>query len=161
MDAKPLNIVAIANYFLLLADNAGRKLTNKKLQKILYYAQAWNLALKGAPLFKEPIEAWIHGPAIPAIYRRYKKYGFGVIQEKGADAVPSEHKDILDEVWRVYGKFDAEYLELLTHSEEPWILARHGLDVDEHSNMLITHESMQAFYSSLWQKIQAENASSE
>lgn len=158
---KTLAISAAANYFLFLADYSERKLTNKKLQKLLYYAQAWTLALKNAPLFKEPVEAWIHGPAIPAIYRRYKKYGFGPIPEKGSDKIPSEHKQMLDEIWMIYGKYDAEYLELLTHSEEPWIRARHGLDVDESSNVLISHESMQEFYASLWRKVEAKNAASE
>lgn len=150
-DVSALNV---ALYFIFVAEKAQRRLTNKKLQKLLYYAQAWSLALKGVPMFKEDIEAWIHGPVIPVVYRHYKKYGSGVLEEKTkfVAAILSRHIDILDEVWRVYGKYDADYLELLTHNEEPWIHARNEIDSHQASMTVISHEIMRSFYSSLLQK---------
>ena len=160
MEKKQLSAQTVANYFLSMAQKAGREVTNKKLQKLIYYAQAWSLALDNFPLFKEEIEAWIHGPVVPNIYRRYKKYGYGFIKDPGSDLHPdlAAHKSLLDEIWAVYGIYDAEYLELLSHSEDPWIFARHTLDGDEMSSAPISQEIMRSYYTSLLAKIKARNA---
>ena len=144
-------LLALAQYLIMLAENAKRPLTNKKLQKLLYYAQAWSLVLRNKPLFDEPIEAWIHGPVVPSVYRRYKEFGFGFIKEKNISSnLPcDEIKELLDEVWQIYGKYDADYLEALSHSESPWIQARSTLDAETNSSAIISHESMIAFYSRL------------
>lgn len=48
-----------ADYFLSKIDeDAGDVITNLKLQKLVYYAQGFSLALCGRPLFAERIEAW-------------------------------------------------------------------------------------------------------
>src|SRR5689334_14747494 len=76
-----LSCDTVADFFLLQVDDlAGDTISNLKLQKLCYYAQAWSLALDGKPLFGERIEAWAHGPAIPALYGRFKKYGFQAIE---------------------------------------------------------------------------------
>lgn len=151
MTKKTLSALVTAHYLLSTACRAERKLTNKKLQKLLYYAQAWSLAINKTPLFADPIEAWIHGPVVPSVYHRYKKYGSRPIEEKPRKNEPllASHKEIIDEVWRVYGKYDADYLELLTHSEAPWINTRHELDCQEASSKVIPHSLMKAFYSDL------------
>jgi|ADGO01.1.fsa_nt_gi Uncharacterized phage-associated protein len=115
----------VADYFILKSDAENRVITNKKLQKLVYYAQAWHLVFTNKKLFNDPIEAWMHGPAVRSLWHKYKKYGYSPITEKPLR--PNIKKDavaLLDEVWRVYGKHDANYLEALTHSEEPWINAR-------------------------------------
>lgn len=138
----------IANFFIWKAHKENKQLTNKKLQKLLYYAQAWHLALEEKPLFKEGIEAWVHGPAVRKIYFKYRAFGFAYIEEQIDEDKISELKNIaiLNEVWKVYGKFDADYLEALTHNEQPWLDAREGLSKDEASNNRISHESMRDFY---------------
>jgi len=143
--------LSLAQYFISQGENAGRPITNKKLQKLLYYAQAWSLVLRDAPLFNEPIEAWIHGPVVPSVYRQYKEFGFAPInnQEYDQNTFPEEIEDLLDEVWDIYGKYDANYLEALSHSEAPWIQARSTLDSDTNSSAIISHESMKNFYSTL------------
>lgn len=50
-------------------------ITHLKLQKLLYYAQGVFLAITGKRLFKEPIEAWQHGPVVAEVYDEYKKFG--------------------------------------------------------------------------------------
>jgi len=155
MNTKKIDeLTAVTEYFLFLAEKCKRKLTNKKLQKLLYYAQAWSLALTGQTIFNEPIEAWIHGPVVPSIYRRFKKYGFGLIEDAGSEDLLSLKgiKSVLDEVWRVYGKYDAGYLELLTHSEDPWIFARNDLDTKKASKAVISIDSMLHFYTTLLNK---------
>jgi len=66
----------IAKYFITLANPETEDfITNLKLQKLLYYAQGFHLALFGKPLFRESLEAWQYGPVVPEIYRIYKQYG--------------------------------------------------------------------------------------
>ena len=53
----------VAKYFLALTDeDAGDLISNLKLQKLVYYAQGFHLALFDTPMFGEPIEAWTHVP---------------------------------------------------------------------------------------------------
>ncbi len=64
----------VAEYFLSLADEeAGDFLSNLKLQKLVYYAQGFHLALFNRPLFMAAIHAWQHGPVVPELYHAYKK----------------------------------------------------------------------------------------
>lgn len=140
----------VAEYFIAKARVSGKHISNKKLQKLVYYAQAWNLVINNEPLFKDPIEAWIHGPAIRTLYSKYKKYGYDTIKDDVALPVFSqEQQDVLDEVWDVYGKYDANYLEVLSHSEDPWLKARGEAENNERSQMIIEPELMKAFYGRL------------
>lgn len=139
------------NYLIYLNNKSGRDdFTNKKLQKLLYYSQAWNLVLKNKPLFKEDFEAWVHGPAIPVVYKKYKNCGSCAIKEevkeKDFKRLSDEEKNIIDEVWKVYGKHDANYLELLTHNETPWQKARTGCQVYEISRNIIKKDEMKKYY---------------
>jgi uncharacterized phage-associated protein len=61
-------------------------MSNLKLQKLMYYAQGFSLVLFNKPLFPERIEAWIHGPVIPAVYHKYKGYGAITALARQADA---------------------------------------------------------------------------
>ena len=63
-----------ADYFLSKIDeDAGDVITNLKLQKLVYYAQGFSLALCGRPLFAERIEAWQHGPVCPLFSQSTKR----------------------------------------------------------------------------------------
>ncbi|MEK7525024.1 MAG: type II toxin-antitoxin system antitoxin SocA domain-containing protein [Patescibacteria group bacterium] len=138
----------IAKYFIWKAAREGKGISNKKLQKLLYYAQAWNLVLNDKPLFKDNIEAWIHGPAIWSVYQEYKNFGFNdiVIDVKESEIADIKEKDVLDNVWGVYGKYDAQYLEVLTHAEEPWQKARESVDESSISRNVIPIGLIKSFY---------------
>ena len=70
----------VANWFTCSLDReAGDSITHLKLQKLIYYSQAWSLALNGIALFEEDFEAWAHGPVIPEVYQEYKEYGFNAL----------------------------------------------------------------------------------
>jgi uncharacterized phage-associated protein len=143
-------VLLIAKYFISRNIKDKRSLSNKKLQKLLYYAQAWNLVLNNKKLFNNDIEAWIHGPAIRSIYTRYKGFGFNNIEDKiDENEFKSLSKDeikVLNAVWDVYGKYDADYLEKLTHSEEPWISTRNNLLPYEGSTRVISTDLMKNYY---------------
>lgn len=136
------SVYDVANYFLAQADeDAGDSISNLKLQKLVYYAQGLHLALFDAPLFDEPLEAWMHGPVSPALYRVFRDYGSaGIPVPQGAnfDALNDEQKEFLDEVYSVYGQFSAWKLRNMTHEEAPW--------KDTPSNMVISHEALKEFF---------------
>lgn len=114
----------IARYFLARSDSeVGDILSNLKLQKLCYYAQGVALAARGEPLFEERIEAWLHGPVVPALYRRYKEYGAGAIPpvaDLDLTAYDDADRRILDDVYDFYGQYSAWRLRDMTHSEAPW-----------------------------------------
>ena len=149
---KPTYTAAqIAEYILDKANKEGRPISNKKLQKLVFYSQAWSIVLNNKRLFPEKIEAWVHGPAVRTLYVKFKEFGYSPIKTDGDAGVVSEislkDRKLLDDVWNVYGKFDASYLELLTHSEKPWQDARQGLQSHESSENEITPSSLKDFYS--------------
>jgi uncharacterized phage-associated protein len=114
----------VADYFLATVDeDSGDNLSNLKLQKLVYYAQGFHLALTGEPLFPNRIMAWDHGPVVPGLYHKYKKYGSGAIPQPD-DYDPSgclpEVREILDAVNCVYGQYSPLKLAKLTHIEPPW-----------------------------------------
>ena len=138
----------IAKYFIASFQRKREPISNLKLQKLLYYAQAWHLALYGTPIFSENIEAWVHGPVVRSVFREYKQSGWNPLFAEGHSNISSEQvKYHLKEVIRAYGKFDAVALERMTHGESPWRDARGNLAPDEPSNRVITNEAMEKFYS--------------
>jgi uncharacterized phage-associated protein len=127
----------------------GDLLTNLKLQKLLYYVQAWHLAFFAAPMFDEDFEAWVHGPVEPGTYRRFKQFGQAPIIDSYTPAkLPFAQQRHLVEVMKVYGGMSAFELERRTHQEEPWLAARRGIPADEPSTAVIDKEYMRRFYRS-------------
>lgn len=144
---------SVADFFLLQIDqNAGDTISNLKLQKLCYYAQAWALALGDPPLFGERIEAWAHGPVIPELYHRFKKYKWNAIDpsEVSSDPYQDLHaQDIgfLGDIWAKYGGLSAKQLERLTHSESPWKDAYGDTRPGGACDVEIGHQAMKDYYS--------------
>lgn len=141
------SIFDVANWFL-----HKKPMTQKKLQKMCYYAQAWCYALKGYRLADTDFQAWIHGPVSPVLYDRFKLFGFKPIMMKGNFKSPfkKEDEELLEDVWTTYGDETGNSLEALSHREEPWIKARHGYEPNERCMVVITPESMKEYYKSIY-----------
>lgn len=138
----------IAEYFIWLANETGSFISNLKLQKLVYYAQAWHLALFNEPLFQEDFQAWVHGPVIPDLYHRYKQFSWRPIDEEASPNFPEDILVFLEEVADEYFACDAYALEQMTHVEDPWLRAREGLPMDAPSNEVIRKEWMKEYYGS-------------
>ncbi len=124
-------------------------MTAMKLQKLVYYCQAWSLVWDDRPMFPERIEAWANGPVVPDLYYRHRgKYmvsGWqGSIKNLDQDA-----RDTIDQILDFYGSETSQWLSDLTHAEDPWANARSGLPVGARSDKEITHADMAEYYSSL------------
>ena len=142
----------VAKYYLCLVDReAGDTISNLKLQKLVYYAQAWSLVLRGEPLYDEQIQAWMHGPVVPVVYYSYRKHGSSSIPHPtdfdGIETFSSDEIEVLDEVWRAYGDLSGTALRNLTHQETPWLKARVGLEEGDASDRPIDLQEMKEYYS--------------
>ena len=137
----------VADYFINQAHEVGDPISHLKLQKLVYYAQAWYLALYGEALVDERFEAWVHGPVSPTLYQRFKGNSWSPIEaDVGAPDLPPEVREHLAEIFEAYGGFSALDLERLTHAEEPWIAARGDLEPTAPSTNPISEDLMRRFY---------------
>jgi len=125
----------------------GRPLSPMKLQKLVYYSQAWQLAWTGKPLFAEPIQAWAMGPVVPELYRLHRGlYEVTDWPSGSPDDLTADERQAITSVMCTYGEKQARWLSARTHEEEPWLLAREGLPEGASSNREITQASMLRYY---------------
>jgi len=118
-----------------------------KLQKLLYYSQAWHLAGHGPPLFDAPIEAWQRGPVVPEVYRRHVGQTEVHSWEEGDPArLGATERAVVRSVVERYGGFSRHELSEMAHEEEPWRAARSGLADSEPSSAPIRHEVMRRYF---------------
>lgn len=149
-----MDIFSAAKYFLSKVDEEeGVLITHLKLQKIVYYAQAWYLAIYQRRLFEDAeFQAWAHGPVSPELFQEYRVYGYQPIpfpEDFDLAEYGRKERDFLDQIWSLYGKYDAKYLEALTHKEDPWIDARGDLPEGARCENPISDELMVEYYGGL------------
>ncbi len=124
-------------------------MTAMKLQKLVYYCQAWALVWDEKPMFAERVEAWANGPVVRELYDRHRGV-FRVDRWEGdPDALNADEKDTIDKVLEFYGKMSSQELSDLTHRELPWQNARISLGPGQRGNQEITHAEMAEYYSGL------------
>jgi len=130
----PWSARAVANTLLEIAEKVGASVTPLKLQKLIYYAHGWALALLGRPLIDEQVQAWKFGPVIESVYHAFKRFGNGRITQLAADFDDSgkpytpiippsavDERQLLERVWSTYGKFSGVQLSNMTHKPgSPW-----------------------------------------
>ena len=137
----------------------GRKMSHLKLQKLLFYVDAYHLAYFGKQLVEDEFEAWAHGPVSRVLYNKlrdksvlYKEIQY-VVEEGEIDpleTVPSiineSQLEIVDTVLDTFGDMTGTQLEALTHSEEPWISAREGFQEGDRCTEKISKELTKVYY---------------
>jgi len=126
----------------------GAWLDAMSLQKLLYYVQAWHVAITDEPLFGEQVKAWKDGPVVPQVWheRREQASRRAVAQDLHGIDMDELASDLIDLVLRAYGSMSAEELSVLTHAEEPWKEARGDLPETAWGNEPISLKSMARFY---------------
>lgn len=145
-----VSIYLIAAYFCSQSKpGTMRKMTHLKLQKLVYYAQAYSLAIKNTPMFDERIEAWDHGPVSPDLYARFKEYYYYEIPHCKKPDLPEGMETILNKVWLAFGCYDGQTLEQFTHEEKPWQDARKIAREKNRRHVIITQESIRDYFRSV------------
>ncbi len=138
----------VAKYIL---EQSG-EMTTIKLQKLVYYSQAWSLVWDETPLFDEPIEAWKMGPVVKKLYSAHKGL-YNISAQKlnrgDSNALKDFQRETINAVLKAYGKKPAQWLIDLSHSEEPWKKAREGLPDEYGCDAEIKTVDIAEYYSSL------------
>lgn len=130
---EPYSALAIANYFLDKGVMDGEPIDQLRLQKLVYLAHGWTLAVYDRPLLDEPVEAWRYGPVVPSLYKAFKRWGNDEILENAvsirgtAISVPAIRRDdpetrsLLAKVWEIYKPYSGIQLSNMTHKPgTPW-----------------------------------------
>ena len=124
--AKPVSVLDVAA-FILGKQPKKEPLTAWKLQKLVYYCQAWSLV-------------WDEKPHKGLFYVKAMAKG-------RPDHLSPNQKDTIEHVLQAYGDKTAQWLSDLTHMEEPWIQARKGLRPGERGAAEIDLSTMIEYYS--------------
>ncbi len=125
-------------------------ITAWKLQKLVYYCQAWSLVWDEQPLFKEKILAWANGPVVKELYQLHKgQFRVEKLSKGNSENLSTEQKDSVNHVLKAYGGKTAQWLSDLTHMEDPWLEARNGLKPGERGDVEIKPSTMYEYYSSI------------
>ncbi|MCI4238483.1 SocA family protein [Dickeya dianthicola] len=141
--------ISVANSLIKKAKERGIKdLTPMKLQKLVYFAHAWMLAIDERPLINETVKAWKFGPVIDSVYHEFKTYGaknidsfgteFDLIDIDDNSGVPdvgfitpyvdrsdTKAHSVMDAILDTYGDKSATFLSNLTHAlDSAWSITR-------------------------------------
>jgi uncharacterized phage-associated protein len=149
-----MNINDTCDYIIFRLKEANCGLNLLKLQKLLYYCQAWHLAIHNKPLFVGKFQAWVHGPVNREIYDRFlatktlysEMTKNDVRPEFNAENVEDQDREYIEDVLEAYANFRSSQLEALTHQEQPWVEARRGYKPNERCERELSEETMRTYY---------------
>ena len=140
------NVLDVAAYVL----HQHGPMTTWKLQKLVYYCQAWSLVWDEDVIFPEEIEAWANGPVVRELYNAHKgRYRVSRIRHGDPDVLIDDQRETADIVLSFYGDKSSQWLSDLTHMEDPWREARRGVPDGVRGNNVIPKEHLAEFYGSL------------
>ena len=136
-----VTVYDIAQYIL----EKNGPMTSMKLQKLVYYSQAWATVWDDDVLFDEQVEAWDNGPVVRELWEANKgKFKISSVDGGNASAVNASQRETIDRVLNFYSDKNAQWLSDLTHMEDPWKKA-----FAEGRNTEIFPASMSEYYSTL------------
>lgn len=139
-----MNATEIGKYFYC----KNKDLTEIQIQKLTYYSYVWSMVLNNTKLFDEKPQAWIHGPVFRTLYDSMKTRDF-FNTEGYENKFDDETNYFLEMIYRLYGKYSGNQLEMMTHIEEPWKNARKGIDANERSTQELSDEDIKRYYGNL------------
>lgn len=141
------SVLAVAKFIL---ERTG-EVSAMKLQKLVYYSQAWHMVWEDKPLFDDDFQAWANGPVQPALYAKHR--GLFIVDKsilgEVTDEVEGSAAQNIEKVLSFYGEKSGHWLSNLTHSERPWVEARNGTAMGERSEAVISKASIAEYYGSL------------
>jgi len=161
---KPYDVNTVADYVILsLNGDENFSLVNLKLQKLMYYIQAWSLGINGNPMMDARFEAWVHGPVCIELYNRFKEtkslyatIGKEDVLDYGSNCeMASDDVEFIDYILENYAQYSGVQMEAMTHGEEPWINARKGFESMERCHNEITNQAMKDYYGKKYKSLQA------
>lgn len=147
--SKSVKLVTVFDVASFILKKMGT-MTTMKLQKLIYYCQAWSLVWDEKPIFYENIEAWANGPVVRELYNYHRGwYAISSVQLGNSDVLDAMQIDTIESVLEYYGSKPSQWLSDLTHMEEPWKICRKGMAEQERGSKVITHDVLAEYYGSL------------
>lgn len=146
---KKYKATDIANWFIYKFAESGDPITHLKVQKLLYYAEAWHQVINNSELIEGEFQAWAHGPVVPEVFQSFRKHGWNTLPIPDKSELPkisSSAENILEQVLDSYGELPAKTLENMTHKDEPWIKARHGFEPEERCENIMPKSEIKNFF---------------
>lgn len=158
------DIQDVATYCGLVLLKEGMTVTPLKLQKILYYVQAWMMVFfDGQLLLDDKPQAWVNGPVYPSVFARFKSTGrYDMLRKEDfvsegtlTEAIEAygkklglkaKQQEVLNKLLLIYGAKNQDQLVFMTHCEMPWSKARADLEPFENSDNVISFKDMYTFY---------------
>ncbi|HCN53852.1 MAG TPA: hypothetical protein DIS88_08710 [Prevotella sp.] len=155
------NALDVSRYIINYSNDKNYGISNLKLQKILYFVQAYFLTSTEDhhPCFSDTIEAWNFGPVVPSVYHEFKQYGAGDIPSiqsyinfdssnvwnservEYKNYISQEDQDRINAVVDKFSDYSASDLVALTHRQSPWIDA-----YAPYRNNEITNEAIRKYF---------------
>lgn len=136
------NVLDVSRHIINYSEEKDYGVSNLKLQKLLYFVQAYFMLEKKdhVPCFHEKIEAWGFGPVVPEAYQEWAKYGscditliesYMVIDKDNIwnsyrvqyhdDIIDEDDKKLIDRVIDRFADYTATDLVSLTLCQRPWM----------------------------------------
>lgn len=161
------DIKDVAKYIGLNLIQKGFEVSPLKLQKMLYYVQAWYMVFFGRDktLFRDIPQAWVNGPVYPTIFNEYRsisresplcKEAFGVAPDSNVEDeinnlviklnLNIDEIGCLDSIISLYGMKNQDVLVAYTHTELPWMEKRNGLQPYQSSTDELSLDTMYSYY---------------
>ncbi len=149
-----MDINDVCDYIIVKVTAAGESLNFLKLQKLVYYCQAWHLAIHKQPLFDGKFQAWIHGPVSRELFDRFKEEKSLYTEMDESDTrlgfdvsgIVKSKRLFINDVLETYAGLSGTQLEEMSHSENPWIEARKGHRPTQRCEVEISETTMQKYY---------------
>lgn len=137
----------VAKYIVSYCNSCGYSMSNLKLQKILYFVQAYFLMQPSStPCFRENIEAWDFGPVVHEVYSEFKQFGSTDIPRVYSDnfennVIQEKDKKLINDVIEKFKNYSASDLVRITHNQAPWqdAYSRYG-------NVVIPNSAIRGYF---------------
>ena len=130
-------------------EGVSEGISNLKLQKLLYFCQAFALVKIGKPMFKEDLYAWKYGPVVSEVYEAYKEHKNNPLPKQktkqGDTTLSDADKKIVKEVLKTFGGYSAIRLMNITHSHKPWKNLEKKVEKGKR-DVVIPQESIKKYY---------------
>lgn len=116
-------VLDVCKYVVYYSNSKSYGISNLRLQKILYFIQAYFFRIKHTPCFSDEIEAWDFGPVVPCAYHEYKQFGAGEIpdyRKPDKEIIKGKDADIIRGVVDLLSEYSTTQLVEITHKQFPW-----------------------------------------
>lgn len=154
-ELQKIDSVVLSDYIL----KHYEPMSHLKLQKLLFYCDAYHLAYFDQELVEDSFEAWVHGPVSRKVYDSLKDKSMlyaelsysnstGKDVDKEFGKLTQDQQTLIVSILTDLSTWTGLELERATHNERPWLEARIGYAEADKCHEIISKKTVQAFYKS-------------